>query len=406
MAPRIEPQEIDTYWNIFSTRTNGGKYLTGEQAAPLLKNSGLRDDQLERVWDVADVDNDGNLDFEEFCVAMRIIFDLVNGEYADVPTAIPDWLVPESKAHLVQANRALTGKQVQFERVEDDDDTPGLKDGFDWYMSPQDKAKYEAIYQENRDMRGEISFNALEDLYDSLDVPDTDLRSAWNLINPSASSTINKDACLAFLHILNNRHEGYRIPRTVPASLRASFERNQIDYQVDSQRNSSASASAAASRWAAKADDKTSTGRKAKFGDQYLTRLGRGGFKAQGTDFSTAKTDAEWEEVRLKKQLQELEAKMERVEAEANRRRGGGRRDSKPALVKRELEQLLDYKRRELRELEEGTGKARVGGSLKGVADDLQTVKEQVEGLEAHLSSRMQVLEQLRREIEDEKAGR
>ncbi|KAI1436316.1 actin cytoskeleton-regulatory complex protein END3 [Xylaria sp. CBS 124048] len=409
MAPRIEPQEIETYWNIFSTRTNGGKFLTGEQAAPLLKNSGLRDDQLERVWDVADVDNDGNLDFEEFCVAMRIIFDVVNGEYADVPKTLPDWLVPESKSHLVQATRAITGKQVQFEQVEDDDDdTPGLKDGFDWYMNPQDKAKYESIYQENRDMRGEIAFSTLGDLYESLDVPDTDVRSAWNLVNPSAASTINKDACLAFLHILNNRHEGFRIPRTVPASLRASFERNQIDYQVDSERNNAASRS----RWAAKADDTTSTGRKAKFGDQYLTRLGRSNFKAAGTDFSTAKSDAEWEEVRLKKQLADLEARTEKVEAEAARRReatGAGKRDTKPALVKRELEQLLDYKRKELRDLEEGGGNARSGGGggggLRGVAEDLQTVREQVDGLEAHLASRMQVLEQLRREIDEEKVG-
>ncbi|KAH8884771.1 actin cytoskeleton-regulatory complex protein END3 [Thozetella sp. PMI_491] len=399
MAPRIEAQEIETYWNIFSARTNGGQFLTGEQAAPVLKNSGLRDDQLERVWDLADVDNDGNLDFEEFCVAMRVIFDLLNGEYNEVPTTLPDWLVPESKAHLVQANKALTGRAPQFEQVDDDPDSPGLKDGFDWYMTPADKAKYEQIYQENRDMRGEITFQTLEGLYESLDVPDTDIRSAWNLINPSAASSINKDACLAFLHILNNRHEGFRIPRTVPASLRASFERNQIDYQLDSQRN------AASSRWATKADEETGTGRKAKFGDQYLTRLGRSGFKTAGTDFSTAKTD-DWEEVRLRKQLADMEEKMAKIESQASQRRGGAQRDSKPALVKRELEQLLDFKRKELRDLEEGTGKSRTGGGLKGVAEDLQTVKEQVDGLEAHLRSRQEVLEQLQREIEDEKVRR
>ncbi|GFP53310.1 hypothetical protein ACSS6W_000814 [Trichoderma asperelloides] len=397
MPPKIEQKEIETYWNIFSDRTGGGQFLTGEQAAPVLKNSGLRDDQLEKVWDLADVDNDGNLDFEEFCVAMRLIFDILNGEYADVPKTLPDWMIPESKAHLVQATKAITGKQPQFEQVEDEDDTPGLKDGFEWYMKPEDKAKYEQIYQESRDMRGEVAFASLEDLYESLDVPDTDIRSAWNLINPSASSSINKDACLAFLHILNNRHDGYRIPRTVPASLRSSFERNQIDYQVDNQKTG------VSSRWATKADDSTTTGRKAKFGDQYLTRLGRSGFKTAGTDFSTEKTE-DWEEVRLKRQLQDLEEKMRKVE-EIAERRTGGKRDSKPALVKRELDQLLDYKRRELRDLEEGKGKSAVGGNLKSISDDLETVREQVDGLEAHLRSREQILEQLQREIEDEKRG-
>ena len=443
---RIEQAEVEKYWEIFSPLANGGKYLTGAQAASVLKNSQLRDDQLERVWDLADVDNDGNLDFEEFCVAMRIIFDLVNGvctevllssaavkvvttteadfiiitlqEYGDVPSSLPDWLVPESKAHLVQATRALSGTQPSFSPIssftDDDDDTPGLKDGFDWYMSPGDKSKYESIYTANKTPHGNLTFQSLEPLYSSLDVPDTDLRSAWNLVNPASEPAIGKHAALAFLHILNNRHEGYRIPRSVPSSLRATFEQGQIDYNVENNNKGVKSKASPANRWGDDADDddnarETTTNRKAKFGDTYLSRLGVGGkssYQPSGTDFSTTRTTEDWEEVRLKRQLQDLESKISTIESRAKGKNGGRSRreeESKPALVKRELGLLLDYKRKEIRDLETGEGRSKVGEGLRGVEDEIKGVREMVEGLEAHARTREGVLADLRREIEEEK---
>lgn len=378
--PRLEEWEIKKYWKIFQGLGPENNKLTGEKLTPVLKNSRLPDDQLAQVWQLADIDSDGKLDFEEFCIAMRLIFDLVNGDSLLVPSQLPSWLVPLLKAHLIQANQAVSTGQNTSSGFALDDDDDALSDDFDWYISPTDRATYEAIYNSSSDTYGRVKFESLQGLYDTLkNVPKLDVSSAWNLVNPKSFETIDKDQVLVLLHMLNQRENGKRIPHGVPASLRATFSKEVPSYDLSK---------APASH---KPVLEPSANDKKSFGTNYLTKIGHAQQPSRGTDFSTTE-GTDWEEVRLRRELADLEKLLEKSQEVSTK----PAESSELTLLKHEFEQLLKYKQESL-----ATAKLqpRSNKDLADVRNDVNLISSQVQMLEEFLAGKEQELNSLRSQL-------
>lgn len=380
--PRLEEWEIKKYWEIFQGLKPENNMLTGDRVSPVLKNLRLPEPQLARIWDLSDIDADGKLDFEEFCITMRLIFDLVNGSMSDVPAELPAWLVPLLKRHLIHANQAVaTGSNSGARGGDgagsaDDDDDDTLSDAFDWYILPTDKATYEAIYNSNSDTYGRVRFEALQGLYSTLSrVPRTDILLAWNLVNPKQFETIDKDQVLVFLHILNQRENGKRIPRGVPASLRATFSKEVPKYDLSQVQRV----------------DEPSANDKSAFGARYLSKVGQGHSTRPGTDFS-ATEGTDWEEVRLRRELEEAETLLARAqEASAGGSRG---RVSQSAALRFEFEQLLKHKQDCLAQAQRGGDR-----SLDDVRGDVELIAAQVQTLEEFLAGKQAQLAELQLQL-------
>jgi len=84
----------------FTALPQTGKKVSGNDArTPLLKH-GLQPDVCSQVWAKSDMDGDGWLDVDEWCVARFIIDSLKAGTLETVPERLPNALIPPSKRYL------------------------------------------------------------------------------------------------------------------------------------------------------------------------------------------------------------------------------------------------------------------------------------------------------------------
>ncbi|KAF9545266.1 endocytosis defective- protein [Mortierella hygrophila] len=418
--PQAERQK---YAEIFTSLNPINGYITGVQARQIFMNSGLHVVKLGQIWDICDIDKDGNMDFDEFCLALRFVYASINGEISEIPAQLPPQMIPASKAHYFGGNQGYGNQSympqahmspaqsyaqsANYSSIADLDTAvavnSNLSDDFDWYIAPSDRSNYEGIYQNNVQLStGEVRMGQFEELYQALQIPREDINAAWSLVNVHSAPQIGKDQCIMFFHILNSRRLGKRVPATLPGALRTSFlgDSNYAlsdNYSVNEIRQQPGRPSVPMS-FATKSAFSSEKGH-VMAGD-YLSRLNQ-------KDAAAHETMAQ--EERLKHELESIKRQIADAEARTRASRGGD-----TAVAVKELQGLLAYKQQQVLNdepsilerqlLDQDREIQRQRDALKQLDKVMQGLREQKDLLDTHLADSQSELRESQREVDSQRS--
>ena len=88
----LTPIEIQSYEQFFQeTDTDNDGFIDSQQGKPLLTQSGLPNDDLIKIWDLSDVDQDSKLNKQEYVIALQLVAKRKQGY--NLPDTLPEPLM-------------------------------------------------------------------------------------------------------------------------------------------------------------------------------------------------------------------------------------------------------------------------------------------------------------------------
>lgn len=92
---KISPEDKQRYREIFNAwEGSGSGFMSGDTAKDVLTQSQLAPADLMKIWNLADSENRGSLDIDEFSIAMHLVYRKMNG--FEIPSVLPAELKPPS----------------------------------------------------------------------------------------------------------------------------------------------------------------------------------------------------------------------------------------------------------------------------------------------------------------------
>lgn len=203
----------------------------------MFERARLPNDILGRIWNLSDTEQRGALSLTEFIVAMHLITSMKAGTLRAVPQTLPAGLYEAAsrRAPVSATSRPITSQYVGqgLQRTQSplakapNFGTPPLSaesSGNDWLVSPQDKTRFDALFDGiDKSRSGHINGEQAVQFFSTSGLSEDLLASIWDLADINSEGRLSRDEFAVAMYLIRQQrgktNDRGDLPSTLPAGL-------------------------------------------------------------------------------------------------------------------------------------------------------------------------------------------
>ncbi|KAM4739882.1 epidermal growth factor receptor substrate 15 isoform 2-T2 [Anableps anableps] len=179
----------------------GSGRVAAADAALFLKQSGLADMVLGKIWDLADSERKGSLNKQQFFIALRLVACAQNG--LEVALKSLNVAVPPPKFHDT-SSPLLAG---------------GVAGDAPWVVKPEEKMKFDSIFESLGPVGGMLSGDKVKPVLLNSKLPVDILGRVWELSDLDRDGMLDRDEFSVAMFLVYRALEGESVPMSLPPPL-------------------------------------------------------------------------------------------------------------------------------------------------------------------------------------------
>ncbi|KAF5027682.1 hypothetical protein F66182_166 [Fusarium sp. NRRL 66182] len=246
--PPLTPEKVAQYSGLFERQPLQAGQLPGDQARTIFEKSGLPNEALGRIWQLADTEQRGALVLTEFVIAMHLLTSMKTGALRSLPNVLPAGLYEAASRRPVSRQgsggpgisaipRQLSGTaQVRTNSpLGRPPVSPQPGGASDWAVSPADKARFDQIYADlDKGNKGYITGEEAVPFFSQSNLPEDSLAQIWDLADTNSQGQLTRDQFAVAMYLIRQQRTGRSVPlpSTLPANLIPPSLRNQARPQT------------------------------------------------------------------------------------------------------------------------------------------------------------------------------